>query len=303
MDLRQLECFVAVSEERGFTRAAARLHVVQSAVSATVKSLEAEVGHPLFQRSPRTVTLTPEGSALLEPARAVLRSMDVVHDAVAALSGELRGSLAIGILAAPDVLGLAQLVGRFTREFPGVSLTVRAHPEGSAALVSDLLAERLDMSLIVLPNDVPPEIELTELASGPLRLAVAPGHPLTALGTIRPADVLQYPFVDFPHGFSTRVAVHAAFARAGLTLDSRIEGPSVDHVAAYIAAGAGIGFLPLLPGGPPSGVVTVDVVGMKPRWTGALATKRGRHRGAAFELLHERILDRAARIRAIDPES
>ncbi|SDZ54517.1 DNA-binding transcriptional regulator, LysR family [Herbiconiux ginsengi] len=291
-----MECFVAVWEERGFTRAAERLHVVQSAVSATVKTLEAEVGHPLFFRSPRTVTLTPEGSALLEPAREVLRSFEAFRDSVAALSGELRGSLAIGILAAPDILDLAHLVGTFTAEFPAVSLTVRAHPEGSAALLNDLVAERLDVSMVVLPIDVPPEIEVTEFASGPLRLAVAPGHPLTALGTVRPADVVPYPFVDFPQGFSTRAAVDAAFARVGVSRDSRIEGPSVDHVTAYIAAGAGIGFVPVLPGGPPHGVTIIEVTGLEPRWTGALATKRGRHHGAAFRELHKRILARAAEV-------
>lgn len=69
MELRQLEYFVAVAEERNFTRAAERVHISQSGVSAQIRQLERELGAELFDRSARTVTLTPAGKAALDHAR------------------------------------------------------------------------------------------------------------------------------------------------------------------------------------------------------------------------------------------
>lgn len=70
MELRHLEYFVAVAEERNFTRAAARLHVVQSGVSAAIKALEHELRAPLLERTSKRVTLTDAGTVLLPKARA-----------------------------------------------------------------------------------------------------------------------------------------------------------------------------------------------------------------------------------------
>ena len=69
MDVRALETFLAVADEGGFTRAAARLHLVQSSVSASVKTLERELGFRLFERDGRSVRLTPEGRSFVPAAR------------------------------------------------------------------------------------------------------------------------------------------------------------------------------------------------------------------------------------------
>ena len=98
MELRQLEYFVAVAEECHFTRAANRLHVAQSGLSASIRLLERELGASLFLRSTRRVELTPAGRALLIEARRALSATDAAKDAVAAVQGLLRGSLAIGSL-------------------------------------------------------------------------------------------------------------------------------------------------------------------------------------------------------------
>src|SRR5579863_8621785 len=100
MELRQLEAFVAVAEERNFTRAAARLYVAQSGLSATIRSLEKEVHAPLFVRSTRRVDLTPAGAAMLSEARRTLASARAAVDTVAAVEGLKRGNLTIGIVQA-----------------------------------------------------------------------------------------------------------------------------------------------------------------------------------------------------------
>src|SRR4051795_12766881 len=102
MDLRQLSYFVAVAEERQFTRAAERVSVAQPAVSAQIGRLERELGERLFHRDPRTVTLTPAGDALLPHARAALAAAERGRDTIASLRGMLTGRLRVGVAGPVD---------------------------------------------------------------------------------------------------------------------------------------------------------------------------------------------------------
>jgi epsilon-lactone hydrolase len=87
VELRHFRAFVAVAEELNFTRAAARLHLAQQALSAQIRQLEALLGTPLFIRTTRTVELTGAGRALLERAPALLADVDEALDVVATRRG------------------------------------------------------------------------------------------------------------------------------------------------------------------------------------------------------------------------
>src|ERR1700739_2530235 len=100
MELRQLATFVAVAEEGSFTRAADRLHVVQSAVSAGVRKLEDELATSLCDRSTHHVKLTDSGRALLPAARATLAAAQAARDAVDEARGGLRGGVVLGTVTA-----------------------------------------------------------------------------------------------------------------------------------------------------------------------------------------------------------
>lgn len=113
MELRQLEYFIAVAEERNFTRAAGRLHIVQSAVSAAIKSLERELGTPLFERTSKHVALTDAGAALLPKARGTLDAVRDARDAVDEVRGGLRGTLRIGTLNSVAVIDVPVVLGAF----------------------------------------------------------------------------------------------------------------------------------------------------------------------------------------------
>src|SRR3954452_21519928 len=101
MELRHLEYFLAVVEEGSFTRAAARLYMVQSSLSASLLSLERELGTELFIRGRRGVELTDAGRALLDPARAVLADANHARDAVGEVKGLLQGSVRVATVAVP----------------------------------------------------------------------------------------------------------------------------------------------------------------------------------------------------------
>ena len=139
MELRQLRMFVAVAEEGGFSRAADRLHVVQSAVSAGIRGLERELGTALFDRSTRHVELSDAGRALLPEARRVLSAVALASDSVAQVGGGLRGSVTLGTMQAQGMrrVSTARLIASFQRDHPGVRISAR-HVGGSTEMARQI---------------------------------------------------------------------------------------------------------------------------------------------------------------------
>src|SRR5262245_4115971 len=137
MELRQLEYVVGVVDHGGFTRAAEALHVSQPSLSQSVKALEAELGVELFHRTPRGAVLTAAGEALVEPARQALRDAATARAAVAEVAGLTAGHLDLVCLPTLAVHPVADLIGRFRREHPSISVRL-VEPEGA-----DTVAERV----------------------------------------------------------------------------------------------------------------------------------------------------------------
>src|SRR5205807_94272 len=151
MELRQLATFVAVAEEGSFTRAADRLHVVQSAVSAGVRKLEDELGASLFDRSTHHVKLTDAGRALLPEARATLAAAQAARDAVDEARGGLRGTVVLGTMQAQGMraIDLAGVLAAFRAERPGVEIAIR-HSGGSSEMAREVVDGRLDLAFVAL---------------------------------------------------------------------------------------------------------------------------------------------------------
>src|SRR5512142_1189651 len=122
MELRQLAVFVAVAEEGSFTRAADRLHVVQSAVSAGVRNLERELGTRLFDRSTHKVALSDAGRALLPEARATLAAAAAARDAIDAVTGAVSGTVHLGTMQAQGMraIDVAGVLAEFHSQHPRV---------------------------------------------------------------------------------------------------------------------------------------------------------------------------------------
>src|SRR5581483_6035632 len=162
LDLRQLRYFVAVAEELHFSRAAARLHLAQSALSAQVRAREAELGGPLLVRSTRRVTLTPAGEALLTDGRAILAAVDGALGRARALVRGEGTSLVIGSLGpAPGAL-LAPLLARFGGRHPQVRVEIRALDFSD--IVEALRQRRADLAFLYEPLNEP-DLALTPLLS------------------------------------------------------------------------------------------------------------------------------------------
>src|SRR4051794_19132928 len=185
MELRHFEYFVAVAEERSFTRAAVRLHVVQSGVSAVIKSLERDLGAALLERSSKRVALTDAGEALLPKARAALDAARAARDAVDEVRGGLRGTLRLGLLNSVAEIDIAAVLGAFHRAHPGVSLQLTVSPHGSTGLLDALADGTLDLAIVSVPGRPPAGIRVRQLLWRRLDLVLPAGHRLGGPAEVR----------------------------------------------------------------------------------------------------------------------
>ena len=187
MELRHLRYFVAIAEERSFTRAAERLWVAQPGLSSQIRRLEAELGITLFTRHTRGVDLTEAGELFLERARTVLAAAD---DALA-IGGDLKaglvGSVRLGLADEAHAVATPGLLAAFGREHPDVELRVVTAYSG--ALLRDLRDGRLD-AVIAPSGFASADLRSLRIASEPWAVLVAPGHRLAAPGPIS-ADALR----------------------------------------------------------------------------------------------------------------
>lgn len=176
-DLRQLRVFLAVAEERNFTRAAERLHLAQQAVSKSVAQLERELGVELLERTTREVRLTSAGEALLADGGAVLAAADSAFARAREHGRGLAGELAVGVTGAVGPGVLDEAVGALRRAAPGLSIAIRdVRPREVAPL---LRGRELDV-VISRSAERRPGLEVVELPATPAALAVPAGHRLEA---------------------------------------------------------------------------------------------------------------------------
>ncbi|RKR75166.1 LysR family transcriptional regulator [Frondihabitans australicus] len=260
MDNRQLEVFVAVAREGGFTRAAERLHTVQSAVSATILALETDLGERLFDRTTRTVRLTGAGAALLPHAETILAAFTAARDAVESVSGGLSGAIRIGYMTNVTLFDIPALLGTFSADHPGVTLHLAPASRGTGGLVDALRGGDLDVAFLSAAPEQYPDLDISVLASSPVGLVVAAGDPLARRDRILLAETAGLRFVDFREGFGNRTVIDAELARRGLRRDVPIETSDINDLAALARNGLGAAFLPryLVDGDPTLHWITVS---------------------------------------------
>ena len=259
MELRHLTVFVAVAEEASFTRAADRLHLVQSAVSASVRGLERELGAALFDRTTRRVGLTDAGDALLPEARQVLAAVNAAREAVDQVSGGLRGTLRLGTMQgqAMRAVSVPRLLARFRAEHPGVEVHV-SHVGGSVLMADQVRAGRLDLAFVSLPERRPSGLTLTRLSREQMQIACPKGHPLATRAEVDLEALADEPFIEFPEGWGTRMATDRAFAAAGVRRTIVYEVNDVASVIEFIANGLAVALIA------PSLLIAGDEVALVP---------------------------------------
>src|SRR3954467_1950087 len=152
MELRQLRYLVAVADELSFTRAAAREHVAQPALSQQIKRLEGQVGLPLVERTTRSVALTDAGKLLVARARRVLGELEAAVAELEALSGVYTGHVYVGVLHTMGPVDVSLVLALFRERHPGVELTVRE--QSSEELAEMVRDDELDLAFLSVTESV-----------------------------------------------------------------------------------------------------------------------------------------------------
>jgi DNA-binding transcriptional LysR family regulator len=242
MELRQLEHFLAVAGEGHFTRAASRCRMSQSALSASIRSLERELDSRLFVRTTRKVELTEAGRVLLEEARRTLAAAASARESVLAVRGLLRGSLRVGGIPTPGLLDQAALLARFRDRHPAVG--IRYVRETSMALIPEIEAGRLDVALVSLPRQLPEPVLATPLSTQPMMFLCRPDHPLAGRTQVTIASLAEQDFVGPPQGSTGYEAVDRALAGTGKERRVIFEAVDVLTILDFVAHGLGFTLLP-----------------------------------------------------------
>jgi DNA-binding transcriptional LysR family regulator len=242
MDLRQLEYFVAVAETANFTRAAERVHISQSGVSAQIRQLERQLGQPLFDRSGKTVRLTEAGAVVLPHARAALAAAAGISQVVDELAGLVHGHVSVGMITACAIVDLFDQLADFHRKHPGIDITLSE--DTSDRLLDAVLDGRLDMALVGLAGASPTGIESQAiLADEPLVAAVAHGDRLAGRKTIPLQALQERALVCLPRGTGVRTAFDDACAARGLQPRVALEASAPHVVAGLAMRGLGVAIL------------------------------------------------------------
>lgn len=241
MELRQVEYVLGVVDYGGFTKASAAMHVAQPSLSQSVRKLENELGAPLFFRVGRTVRLTPAGEAFVGPARRLLREAQTVKATVADHATLATGAL--DVVALPTLVAdpLAAIIGRFRKQYQGVSVRV-LDPPSTTALLAMVADGRAELGISDAPI-VGRGLEAHVIGEQEL-LAVLPPDSTAASRAIRLAAFARHPLVLGPPGTSARQVVESALEGVGLIPLVAVEVNQREAVTPLVLAGAGATALP-----------------------------------------------------------
>jgi DNA-binding transcriptional LysR family regulator len=242
MELRQLEHFVTVAEERHFTRAADLLQISQSGLSASIRALEIELGTSLFIRSTRRVELTAAGQALLADSIRTLASAAAAQNAVAAVRGLVRGRLTVGAEPCLGSVDLPSELGRFRTANQGVE--VRLRYEGSVELIEAVASGRMDVALVVATGHLPQGVQLRPLNTQRLIVLCHPDHPFAARKEVDIDSLSRESLIGFQPGWAAYVLARRAFAAAGFDYRADMEVNDVHPLLDLVEYNLGIAIVP-----------------------------------------------------------
>jgi DNA-binding transcriptional LysR family regulator len=186
VELRHLRYFVAIAEERSFSRAAERVWVAQPALSTQIRQLEGELGVKLFERHPRGVELTAAGEEFLERTRVALAAVEAAAATGRELEAGVTGTVRLGIASGPRWRHVWALLRRFARERPGVELTIVEAYGGT--LWHDLRERHLD-AVVAPVGHASPDLRTLELGFEPWVALIGSGHRLAGPGPIAACDL------------------------------------------------------------------------------------------------------------------
>jgi DNA-binding transcriptional LysR family regulator len=240
MDLTELKIFLAVAQERSFSRAAAKVHRTQPAVSQAVRRLETDLGEQLFDRSSKNGTLTDAGRVLENYGQRLVRLAEETESAMRELRDLRRGRVLVGANEAA-VHTLLPLIARFRAQYPDIAIDVRRVPARQIAV--EVQQGSLDFGALTFH---PTESGLIEVVVGTdeLVLLVPPAHPFAKHRRVTMEEVAEEAVVAHNDPSPARDRVLRLFQERQIELKMMIALPSLDGIKRAVEMKQGVALLP-----------------------------------------------------------
>lgn len=240
MNLRTLRAFVEVVRQGGFSQAAQVVSLTQSSVSKAVKSLEDELGTPLFNRAGHKVELTAAGEIAYRRALVLLSERSDMLAEINELLDLKRGRLRIGLPPVGCGVLFAAMFATYRKRYPQVDIELIEH--GSKRLQECLEAGEVDLAALLIPMDE--TFDYQAVRNEPLIVVLPAGHALSRRKRIDFTDLADSPFILFEAGFALNAKIMAACERKGVVPRVTARSGQIDFIVDLVAADLGVAFLP-----------------------------------------------------------
>lgn len=242
MDIPNLRAFVEIAKLGSFSGAAERLHLTQPAVSKRVSALESELGHPLFDRVGRQVSLTEAGRALLPRAQQIVAAVEESRRVLSSLSDRVEGRLTFGTSHHIGLHHLPPVLRAYAAQYPQVELEIRfMESEEACAAVAQ---GELELALATLPATAQEPLLMETVWDDPLTFVAAADHPLALERKPTVEKLAAWPAVLPTRGTVTRELVEAVFASHNATLMARLSTNYLETIKMLVSVGLGWSVLP-----------------------------------------------------------
>lgn len=240
VSLRQLRVFTLIAREKSFTRAAERLHVSPSALTITIKELESEVGMRLFDRTTRTVDLTPQAVAFLPVAERLLDEIGRALDDLRSVAERKKGLVVVAAAASAIASIIAPAIGVLTKDHPEIA--VRVFEDTTESLAKRVLNGEVDFGITTLVHPIE-GIDEQLLLREPVYVIFSSRHRFAREeGPLAVADVGSCPVITLMRGAGIRELVAQQPALAKLLSRPTVEVSNLSTLLDLVARNVGIAF-------------------------------------------------------------
>lgn len=239
MDLRQLKFFLEVADSEGFTRAAEKLHIAQSALSTSIRKLEEELGVVLFNRGERKVSLTAEGDVLAAHAREILQGVVKARQEIEDLRGLLKGEVKVGLTPMLSSFFFPKIISAFKQRHPALQISIY----GDSAWNIQRKIESGDIDMGIIAGTIPGELDYHHLVREEVVACVHRNHPYAGAKKLPVRTLLSQPLVQFKEGYHLREMIDDLARKEGIAPDVMAESNLFSLVRSLVKEELGLAFL------------------------------------------------------------
>ena len=238
MDLRKLEIFTAVAEQRSFSEAAKHLHMAQPAVSIAVRKLEESLDTALFDRSGRKVALTAEGENLRHRAQQILADMEELSRSMGSMNKLLSGELCIACPSMVATYFLPELLSDFLTVHPGLKASVTQ--AGTTRVEQMLLQDDIELGITTYQDSSQRiDLELTPLLNEQMVICLNNDHPWAKRKSIAVSELNGFPMVVYESGYFIREKLDHLCAQQSVQADFRMQSNFLPLLLKMVRQGMG----------------------------------------------------------------